>query len=238
MADKPADNKLCKNSQERRRAMTKKQAPDLWAKLSQYKSELDSLPANDAQWVDENPKEALVIFVEGVKNRPKPDRLWLALVRVSVIPATAESFVARNYLVVGIDPKTKVNILRLGDDLCSFFLDKVESQFAGSRLRCGKLQEPATSREIIYKLGGEKKAETTLAELWSKLKKQPNGRKGDLLTDGGANLFCVPDVKGELRIVEVHWRGGWCLYAHPIQDQNRWAIGTQVFSRKYKSKAL
>lgn len=54
---------------------------------------------------------------------------------------------------------------------------------------------------IIADLGGERRAEVKLADVWTTLSLQPNG-EGALLTDGRANNFYV-DVGGALHVVTV-----------------------------------
>lgn len=85
---------------------------------------------------------------------------------------------------------------------------------------------------IIAELGGETKAETTLAELVVCLQKQANGELGALLTNGYANIFYIRDASGVLRAVHVYWRSvGWLVDADSVGDPNEWNAGYRVFSR-------
>jgi hypothetical protein len=85
---------------------------------------------------------------------------------------------------------------------------------------------------IITELGGEKVAETTLTEMFALLQKQANGKKGDLLTSGYANIFYVRDRTGVLRAVGADWYdAGWSVYAFEVSSPHAWRAGFQVFSR-------
>jgi len=169
----------------------------------------------------------------GLKPLNAPTELLLDLAGSTVIiPSTKGPFVARKHLVVDTGRKAKVKISYLGDNFCLWFLDKVEEPFIGSELRYGRLRKLSVDAPIIAELGGEEKAETTLTELWQALEKQPNGNRGDLLTDGCANIFYIRDVNGVLRAVYAFWFGvGWFVFADSVVSPHRWLGGFQVFSR-------
>jgi glutamine phosphoribosylpyrophosphate amidotransferase len=123
----------------------------------------------------------------------------------------------------------------LWDNFKSWFLEgdsKVEDACAENILRCNKLLKNSTDTPIIAELGGEKVAETSLAEMFSLLKKQANGQKGVLLTNGYANIFYVRDQSGVLRAVGARWHdGGWNVSADAVSYPDAWRAGDQVFSR-------
>ena len=63
------------------------------------------------------------------------------------------------------------------------------------------------------------------------IKRQPNGKAGELLNNGYANLFYL-EVNGEVVVVDVRWRTHhreWYVYAHQLDD-DQWYAGNQVFS--------
>jgi len=87
---------------------------------------------------------------------------------------------------------------------------------------------------IITELGGKEKAETTLAEIWRLLLKQPKGQGGALPTNGCASIFYVKNTSGVLRAVNVNWNdGGWNVNVNSIENPNPWNVGNRVFSRNY-----
>ena len=162
---------------------------------------------------------------------PKPE-LLLEYINSITNPGTTEKFIARDRFAVNTKSDAPVKISYLGDNFKKWFLGKVEEPFIESALRYGKLRKPSVDASIIAELGGEEKAETTLTELWQALEKQPNGEKGDLLTNGYANIFYIRDVNGVLRAVRARWYGdGWIVFAFSVEGPFWWFAGHRVFSR-------
>jgi len=178
--------------------------------------------------------EAVRLFNSGewiLSKSPKPSILkFLGTIDV---PATTKQFVARDKFVVNTDDDAPVKISYVRGNFKNWFLGKVEELIAGQTLRYGKLRESSVDGPIIVELDGETKAETTLAEMFSLMKKQGNGESGALLTNGYANIFYIRDCSGVLRTVSVYWDGvGWGLLADGVSDPDAWNAGRQVFSRK------
>lgn len=68
---------------------------------------------------------------------------------------------------------------------------------------------------------------TTWADLKYLLEQQPKGEKGDLRTNGQANLFFIGS-----RLVDVRWRvGGWSVNVFLVSGSNEWCKGYLRFSR-------
>lgn len=149
-----------------------------------------------------------------------------------IIPATTEKFVAgRNFLL-----KRDGGICSyLGENFRRWFLEgdgKVEEPHTETVLRCHKLRKNSVDGPIIAELGGEAVAETTFAEMFALLKKQANGQKGTLLTNGYANIFYVRDQSGLFRAVFAYWHGvGWLVRACEVSHPIAWLAGRRVFSR-------
>lgn len=122
---------------------------------------------------------------------------------------------------------------------------KIQSPFAGSTLRYGKLRRSATDKPqkpgaeaIIPALGGEEKAETTITEVFHLMTMQAAGEEGALLTNGWANIFYVRDQEGVLRSVYVFWYdGGWVVRASSVEDPSVWDVGDRVFSSNSELKS-
>jgi len=98
---------------------------------------------------------------------------------------------------------------------------EIEQPFAVTTLKYGKLSRMAKDDEIIAELGGEKKIEITIRDVYGLISLQPNGQEGALLTNW-VNLFYVRDARGIPRAVKVHWyavsgvwyvdaEGGWVM---------------------------
>jgi hypothetical protein len=162
-------------------------------------------------------------------NAPQPG--FLIPVGTTTVPATTIPFAARNWFVVNTEKNSPVNISFVGDAFKTQFLGKVEPPHTGSTLRCSKLVNPPALGLIVLELGGEAKAETTLAELFSLMKAQKKGENGPLLTDGYANIFFIKDVDGTLHTVNVDWRwyppnydDGWYVNAGAMTEP-RWNLG-------------
>jgi len=193
--------------------------------------------SEDVQWAIQNGTDAVELFLAALKNRVKEvvaevKTTILDFVQLYIVPATTEKFVAgRNFLL-----KQNGGICSyLGDNFRSWFLEgggKVEEPRSETVLRCHKLRKSSVDGPIITELGGEAVVETTLAEMFALLKKQANGEKGVLLTNGYANIFYVRDQFGVVRAVHACWRGdGWRVSAFGVSFPFAWGAGLRVFSR-------
>ncbi len=160
--------------------------------------------------------------------------LLLKPIGTVAIAPTKGVFIAREKFVVNTKWNAAVKIAYIWDEFTSWFMDKTEQPFEGSTLKYGTLSRSSVDGPIIAELGGEEKAETTLAEVFALMSAQPNGEKGALLTNGYANIFYVRDAKGVLRAVGVYWAAddcGWRVRARSVTYPNTWRGGDQVFSR-------
>ena len=159
--------------------------------------------------------------------------ILLRLLGTVEVPATAAQFVARDHFKVDTSDTAAVKVSYLGDNLKAWFADKVEGTRSGvSSLRYHTLTKDTLDAPIIAGLGGEAKAETTIGEVWSLMERQPNGKRGKLLTNGYANIFYVRDANGVLCAVNVYWYDdGWRVLADSVERPYRWLAGLRVFSR-------
>ena len=159
------------------------------------------------------------------------------------VTATKSKFVAKDNFVLDTSDKAEVKISYLGDNFKAWFLagvGKIEDPISKQILRYGKLRKSATDMPrkpgeaaIIPELGGETKVETTLSEMFSLIRKQPDGEEGVLLNNGWANILYIRDQNGVLRAVGVRWGGdGWDVSARSVGHSDGWDAGHQVFSRK------
>ncbi len=150
----------------------------------------------------------------------------------TVIPANTEKFVAKDNFIVDTSNNAKVKISYLGDNFNEWFLKKAEEPFPGSTIYGRELNKNSVNSPVLAELGGHEKAETTLTELYTAMKVQPNGEKGALLNNGFANIFYVRDINNILRAVYVLWDGdGWIVGACSVEGPDAWDAGFLVFSR-------
>lgn len=127
---------------------------------------------------------------------------------------------------------SEVAMVQHGINFIDWFTDKVENDVPTGELVRFVLIKSSSDNEIIADLGGKKKAETTLGEIWRLMCAQPNGEAGVLFTNGLSNLFYVRDVNGLLRVIDVGWDSdGWEVNAYALNAYNS-SADNQVFVRK------
>ncbi|MEQ1561265.1 MAG: hypothetical protein ABL899_00920 [Nitrospira sp.] len=184
-------------------------------------------------------------WLEELKKFLRKEPTWVTKVTkrveevVNLIQAVGEvafpgatNFVVSEKLGVDKSETATVKISGHGSNFSSWFLGKIETNVAPSRLGYGKLLRRAKAAVIRAFLGGEATAKTSLAEIHYLITLQPNGEEGALLTNGWANIFFVRDKDHVLRLVYVFWRdGGWCWGADGLSSEVEWD-DDQVFSRK------
>jgi hypothetical protein len=151
---------------------------------------------------------------------------------VSVVTSLTEKFIAHNRFVINTSRNAKVKISFLGSNFRKFFLNKVEEPVGEQALRFGRLRKPSKDISIIADLGGSKKAETTLSELFCLMHIQGEDQNnGALLMNGHSNIFYVTDVTGVVRAVDACWSvTGWRLDADSIVGPAVWNEDFRVFS--------
>jgi len=151
---------------------------------------------------------------------------WLGTITLS---ATAETFVVRDRIN---EIKKSGRQIYTGSNFEKWFFDKTIELIGEKQLRYGKLLRDEVDRLIIAELGGEAKAETTLAEIFGLMEMQKNDEKGVLLNNGYANIFYVRDIVGVLRAVLAFWYGdSWLLDADSVELSSGWHEGYLVLSR-------
>lgn len=154
---------------------------------------------------------------------------WIDFIGTFVVLATTKPFIACENFIVNTSDDTKVKINYVMNCFRKYFLDKKEDSFTGSTLHYGNLKKDAFDRRIIAELGGEVKVETTLAEFWATLEKQPNGEKGILSIDD-RNIFYIRDNKKVLWAVYCEWDWeGWRVEANSIDNLWWKTYGTNTY---------
>ncbi|MFH1772844.1 MAG: hypothetical protein ABH818_00585 [Patescibacteria group bacterium] len=150
----------------------------------------------------------------------------LGFIGVVVVPATTKKFIAREKFAINISNKDLVRISNLGDNFKEWFLYKIEEPISEVTLCYQELLKDSVDGPIIAELGGVKKAETTLAEMFFLIDKQREGKNRVLLTTGHANIFYVRDDELVLRAVRIYCGdNSWDIDAGTIDDPDRWGDG-------------
>jgi len=182
------------------------------------------------------PKEVITAAAMEIFSRMPTKPSILEFVGTVKVPETTGKFVAKDHFVVDMSDKAKVKIWSLGSNFEKWFLDKVEEPISETVLGYHNLRKSSVDGPIINELGGEEKAEIILTEIFALMERQSNGEKGDLLTNGYANIFYIRDTAGVLRAVYCYWYGfGWSVHAYSVGFPLGWVAGVQVFSRNSKS---
>jgi len=134
---------------------------------------------------------------------------------------------ARECFVVGGNfKKGNAGIYYLGDNFQKWFGSKVETNIPASTLSSHKLMQSSLDGPIKTELGGNH--ETFLSWLFEKIEAQADGREGELLVSGYANIFYVDG-----RVVYAGWNVGfgWDVHAYEVTNPDAWNDGRRVFSR-------
>ena len=148
------------------------------------------------------------------------------------IPSTTESFVVSENFICNTGWNAKVKISFLNDGFNEWFFGKIEEPMAEKDLCYAKSSWSLTDTEIIAELGGEARAKTTLTDMFTLMERQSNVKKGELFTDGRANIFYVRDKNGVLRVVFCRWStDGWRVFTGSIESSYTHDDVHQVFFR-------
>lgn len=174
------------------------------------------------------------VWLTGLKRFLRKENSWGAVVSALLdfietvdLPAIGKFIVSDHFTVIN----KEVKIGYIGDNFENNFVGKVEEAQAKATLCISKLKKDSLDTPIMDELGSM--TETTLANVWQLLKKQANGEKGKLLTNGYANIFYVRDTKGVFWVVFVRWLSGdWSVGARSVGHLVEWGECSQVFSRK------
>ena len=143
---------------------------------------------------------------------------WLRTIDLPVI----EKFVVKEFFT---KDNPKVRFAWFDNNFTNNFLEMIEENVPATVLHGYRLMVASLDPPIIKALGN---FQVSLAHLASMLEKQPNGEKGDLLTDGSANIIYPSDVWA----VYAYWSGvGWDVFAYPTDSPDGWLASRQVFGR-------
>lgn len=153
---------------------------------------------------------------------------WVGIVNLPAI----ERFIPIDHFTIN---NKEVKIQEVGDDFKRNFWGKMEPQATEITLRYSKLNEVGSLDRVALLRSG-RITETTLANIWQMLKRQPNGEPGKLLTNGYSNIFYIRNNKDVLLAIHVSWWNnclghGWYVHSHRVDYSFGWHGSYRVFSR-------
>lgn len=96
-----------------------------------------------------------------------------------------------------------------------------------------ELNKRLVAKRILKVLGGETKAEISIASFCTLLEAQGRGEPGVLFTDGLHNLAFVRNAKGSLCNIEAVYGAdgnGWSLRNHANGPESGWPAGSRIVS--------
>jgi len=170
--------------------------------------------------------------------KEKKEDAILHLVSSTAVYLSEGGFIARDHFKVDMSDEAEVRINYLGNEFVDNFLPMVEVYQGGEgKLDIHQLSKSSRDIPIIIELGEERIARIPLVCLWEMLKKQGKGEKGELFTDGSANIFFIRDAKNTLWTVDMRWGAAWNVYTEPIGVPGEWSKGDRVFSRSLETMA-
>lgn len=154
-----------------------------------------------------------------------------AIVSTTIVQHSDKKFVVKDNFKVGLNEEAQVEISHLGVNFKKWFLEKEEEPNPnpnGTIYGC-LLRKNSADNSILSELGGEEKAQVTLAEIFALMKNR--NRNKNLVGDGLANIFYAPDVKGITRAIDVftHDNKTWQVAAFPTKGSDKWSADTKVF---------
>jgi len=172
-------------------------------------------------------------------EKPKSELLLKYKCTVTT-PATGK-FVVRKWFVKNTRKNARLKIVFVSTYFRTRFGDMIEEPTGEAELHChilGKAAEKLfADRLILSEFDGKESVVTSLAKVFSLIKRQGNGEKGALLTNGQKNIFYTPDVEGVVQAIDVFWvvdefgPDGWYVHARSVEYPGRWHAGDWVFSR-------
>lgn len=208
-------------------------------RMVEFQNKFFGASNDEAQFIIQNTGEAIELAIKAVREHleTKGSGLLSGVIFEIAVPATTEEFVVAENFNVDNGKKAKVRIAFFNSSFVSLFGTKVEGPFNGSHLAVREVNADAHSSTILKELGGEKKAEVTLTEIYFLMTGMPDEEIETFLCNGQKIIFRARDVNGELAIVQMHWgEDGWELFAY--SSEHDLSIGCRIASHSYPDKKI
>ena len=212
--------------------MTEQQIPQIskmMGELVAHQSCFDALPKADRQFVVQQPKVAIKVMIEAIKNRPKEPADCIYKILRPIAPTSVVNLPFRINDTFLNKQNGRVKISGWGLNFERFFHDKEETALP-TELQIYILNASAHDKEIVADLGGEDIAEIAMIDFWEQIALQGNGQSGALCIDGLMNIGYAKDVKGVFRTMYTRWfNDGWFLNAYEFPSV-KWYANDRVVS--------
>ena len=145
----------------------------------------------------------------------------LELVKIGITVSARERFAIADHFKKG-----SAGIYYVSETFHKWFDAKVEENVPAGTLTSHKLAQDSVDGPIKAKLG--EGHEVFLSWVFEKIEAQADGREGELLVNGRANIFYYDG-----RVVLVGWIAGfgWYVGARGVSTPHAWIAGRRVFSR-------
>ncbi len=125
----------------------------------------------------------------------------------------------------------------MNDDAKCLVKGLIEPETPEATLTIYRLLEASKDDPIIAQLRGDHEVQailTTWSQMYEMMKAQAHGEEGNLLVNGHANIYYIPQADGTIWAVCCSWRAHyrcWYVLACPVTCTNAWHAGDQVISR-------
>lgn len=194
----------------------------LVAVLVEHQECFSTMSDENCQWAIQNPKDAIALFANAVKNRVEAEtKKLLRFLRTISFPAI-DKFVTAEKFREG-ETVDGIKVAWLGENFKANFLTKVEKSVPALGMKEHELVTPSRDPAIIIELGGEEQVESFLAHFWEFLK---------TVDKRFWYVAYIRDTENVLWAVRAGWRsGGLDAEAYSLGSPSDWRAGSRVLSR-------
>ena len=217
---------------------TEQQIPKLAGALVEHQDAFLSLPTEDAQWIIQNTRAAIVLFVGAVKARTKAVvQNILSVFKSVTIEATAEKKTT--------DCFTDKKRYYYCDPNFDNLLPEIQEAQPAGEITAHRLAREAKFVEMVQGLLGTTETDLavlsrlaiqtghvfTLPQIEALIERQETGEDMGLRLDSWANFFLVLNKNGSVSVVGMGWYGGgWSVFLNPLGRNEVWNVGCRFFS--------
>ena len=217
---------------------TEQQIPKLAGALVEHQDAFLSLPTEDAQWIIQNTRAAIVLFVGAVKARTKAVvQNILSVFKSVTIEATAEKKTT--------DCFTDKKRYYYCDPNFDNLLPEIQEAQPAGEITAHRLAREAKFVEMVQGLLGTTETDLavlsrlaiqtghvfTLPQIEALIECQEAGEDVGLRTDGWANFFLVLNKEECVSFVDAYRSvRRWNVYLYPLGHGDVWGAGSHFFS--------
>ena len=219
----------------------------LAGKLTEHQRYFNELSVPDRQWVIQNPKTAIELFVEAVQNRTRetvlqepPPPLFTFVTTTQLGPTgekkTSKCFTGALYVHRDFDFNTWLPAKQ------SPTMASIVTTLASSRdwtfIQAAALVLGVSTETSVITLGNllkERGHTMTLVQAEDMVERTERAEKTGLLTDGGTNFFFVEDEDGRISVGRVVREvRGWGTYVYSLGSRGVWGYDNRFLISNLK----